>query len=104
MDELKIIHVNIDYEGTLYKVETFANEYRSLMMLIFDRICPDEFGDCIGMGKCGTCLVEVLDDWELLIDFNRNEHSTLTKHGIVQDGFRLSCQLQINENINNFKF
>jgi ferredoxin len=48
---VKDITVTICYEG---------NEYRSLMMLIYDQIYPEGFGECLGMGKCGTCLVEIV--------------------------------------------
>lgn len=82
-----------------YEIKTFPNEYRSLMMLIFDRIGPEEFGVCLGMGKCGTCLVEVIQS-HTLTNFDRNERNTLMKHGINNANMRLACQILIDEQCN----
>ncbi|TDG35902.1 2Fe-2S iron-sulfur cluster binding domain-containing protein [Pedobacter changchengzhani] len=103
MKRTDVVKIKIDYEGFLHEVETFPNEYRSLMALIFDRISPDDFGDCLGMGKCATCLVQIKNQHHPLTTFDRNEQTTLKKHGILEDGFRLSCQLQIDENLNNLQ-
>ena len=100
----ELIEITIIWEGEEYEIKTFPNEYRSLMMLIYDRIGPDEFGVCLGMGKCATCLVEVLNSNENLMTFDRNETATLKKHEIQDPGFRLSCQLQVDENMHGVKF
>ena len=42
-------------------VETYTSEYRNLMALITDKIYVEDFGDCQGMGRCGTCVVEILN-------------------------------------------
>lgn len=99
-----LIKITVTHEGSEYEISTFPNEYRSLMMLIYDRLCPDDFGECLGMGKCATCLVEVLGKNENVTAFDRNELTTLQKHGIHNPRFRLSCQLQIDENIHGLKF
>lgn len=98
------LNVFINYQGTVHEIETHQNQYRSLMMLIFDRIGPDGFGECLGMGKCATCLVEVLGEYEQLTGYERNETATLARHGIDHPRFRLSCQIQIDKNINGLKF
>ncbi|WGQ09695.1 2Fe-2S iron-sulfur cluster-binding protein [Pedobacter gandavensis] len=96
---LKIITLTVLWDEGSYEIETFANEYRSLMTLIFDRIGPEDFGECLGMGKCGTCLVEIIQN-HTLTDFGRNECNTLNKHGISDPGMRLACQLLIDEHCN----
>jgi 2Fe-2S ferredoxin len=53
-----------------------SNAYASLMMLISNQIADEEFGDCRGMGKCGTCLVEILSGGDNLVDLERNEATT----------------------------
>lgn len=95
----RIIILSIICEGETYQVSTFPNEYRSLMMLIYDKISPEEFGDCLGMGKCGTCLVEILGDTAKLSSFERNEQTTISKAGI-NENYRLACQILIDENLN----
>ncbi|ATP55618.1 ferredoxin [Pedobacter ginsengisoli] len=96
---LNNISLTVIWDGISYELQTFPNEYRSLMMLIFDRIGPEEFGVCLGMGKCGTCLVEVIQG-HTLTDFDRNENTTLAKHGVNNLNIRMACQLLIDEQCN----
>lgn len=93
--EQKII-ITVIADEINYEITTFPNEYRNLMMLIFDRVSPDDFGECFGMGKCGTCLIEIIHG-KGLTDFDRNESNTLNKTGINHPKMRLSCQLLIDE-------
>lgn len=93
----KKIRISVIYEGETHDVETYPNEYRSLMMLIYDLLSPDGFGDCLGMGKCGTCLIEINNDINLT-SYNRNEETTLLKAGNAK-GLRLACQILIDEHI-----
>lgn len=97
--DLNNIRLTVIWDEESYEIQTFPNEYRSLMMLIFDRISPEEFGVCLGMGKCGTCMVEVIQS-SMLTDFDRNESNTLIKHGISNPNIRLACQLLIDEQCN----
>lgn len=93
------ICINILYDGQNHLVTTYPNEYRSLMHLIYDKIFIEDFGECLGMGKCGTCIVELLNSNERsVIDFDRNEKETLIKAGIKAPNHRLSCQLMVDEN------
>ncbi|MEO6845231.1 MAG: hypothetical protein ABI184_08660, partial [Ginsengibacter sp.] len=41
------------------KVSTYKGEFRNLMVLINEKIYVEDFGECKGIGRCGTCLVEV---------------------------------------------
>ena len=66
-------------------------------MLIFDKLSPEDFGDCLGMGKCGTCLIEI-EQGRHLSTYNRNEETTLLKAGTGK-GLRLACQILIDEHI-----
>lgn len=97
------ITIDIIYEGEIYSVKTYPNEYRSLMMLIYDRLATEEFGECLGMGKCGTCVVEILESPHQLSSFDRNEATTIAKAGIKGKNVRLSCQILIDENIDGLK-
>ncbi len=62
---------------------------------------PGGFGQCGGMGRCGTCLVKVLEFTGNSEIFYRNEQGTLKKMGIIDPEIRLSCQIQVNEDLNN---
>jgi 2Fe-2S ferredoxin len=73
------------------------------MMLIYDQFADEEFGDCRGMGKCGTCMVEILNANQELANFDRNEATTLAKMNITQPNVRLSCQLMIDDKLNGLQ-
>ena len=88
------------FEEQEYEMASFANEYRSLMSLLKDKLTPEDFGECGGMGRCGTCLVKVAG-LENSADLIRNEKSTLEKMGIADPQIRLSCQIQINDDLKN---
>lgn len=51
------ISLTIIYKGEKYPVQTYPNEYNSLMSLISVHLAIPGFGLCCGMGSCCTCLV-----------------------------------------------
>ncbi len=67
------------------------------MMLIYDKLFTEEFGECLGMGKCGTCLVEIVSSAHQLTYYERNEEATLLKAGHTGKDVRLSCQVMADE-------
>lgn len=97
------IQITIIYEENVYLINTRPNEYRNLMMLIYDRISNEEFGECLGMGKCATCIVEILESQKPFNTLERNEMNTLSKHGISNKNIRLSCQILIDEQLDGLK-
>lgn len=99
----KNISIDIVYDGDSYNIKTYYNEYRNLMMLIYDNLYPDDFGDCMGMGKCGTCLIEILEFRTMPAFLNRNEETTIQKHNIGDKNVRLACQILIDEHLDGLK-
>lgn len=89
------------YLGQEYYLQTYENEYRNLMVLLKDKIYPEDFGQCGGMGRCGTCLVKISGLANGSADFYKNEKNTLKKMRITELTTRLSCQIQVNEDLNN---
>jgi ferredoxin, 2Fe-2S len=89
------------YDQLEYSLITYEHEYRNLMMLLKDKVCPDNFGQCGGMGRCGTCMVEITGIKEGASEVYRNEANTLQKMGIANPAIRLSCQVQINTILKN---
>jgi 2Fe-2S ferredoxin len=69
------------------------------MALLKDKIYPDDFGECGGVGRCGTCLVKTEGRKDALS--LGKEGNTLAKMGISDPHFRLACQIQVDENLNN---
>lgn len=91
------ITVVIDYDQDCYEILTYPNEYRNLMMLIYDKINPEGFGECLGMGKCSTCMVEIINCRQAPTGYDRNEDTTLFRNINANENIRLSCQLIIDE-------
>lgn len=77
-------------------VHTHEGEYRNLMVLINEVIYVEDFGECKGIGRCGTCLVEI-DSPQLAPELDRNEKSTLDKCEVQNKNIRLSCQVMIDK-------
>jgi 2Fe-2S ferredoxin len=98
------IIITIHHNGYETAVHTHDREYRNLMQLISDRIYVENFGDCKGMGRCGTCQVLALNHTYDPGDYERNELNTLSKPGAMPPGLRLSCQLMIDKNISGLHF
>jgi 2Fe-2S ferredoxin len=96
----ELIHIRVIADGELHSLTARAGEYRSLMTLIFDRIYVESFGECRGMGRCGTCRVSIDGDGLALTALNRNEASTLAKYGAVAPDVRLSCQILADQRVN----
>ena len=99
--EKEEIIFTINYNQENHVVKTFPNEYRNLMFLLKDKVCPEDFGECGGMGRCGTCLIRTSGSSDNLNSTYRNEQSTLSKMGITNQAIRLSCQIQIDDNLND---
>jgi ferredoxin, 2Fe-2S len=84
-----------------YIIKTYQGEYRNLMQLIADKIFIEDFGECKGMGRCGTCMVTITN-WKNREPLNeRNEAATLDKAGNDNKNIRLSCQILITENLSD---
>jgi len=96
---VKAIHLRVVVGDEEYLLETRLGEYRSLMVLLYDRIYIDGFGECRGMGRCGTCRVFIDGDPALITGMDRNEASTLAKAGTEWKGVRLSCQILVDEHL-----
>src|SRR5690606_36518154 len=79
-----------------YVLHTYPDEYRNLMMLLFDKNYLEDFGECRGMGRCGTCLIEILETRGELSRLDRNENATLRKLAIPNPAVTLACQILID--------
>jgi 2Fe-2S ferredoxin len=97
--ENSIISFNVRYGSDEYYVETHSNEYKNLMDLLKDKIYPDGFGECGGMGRCGTCLVYVPEGVPLVRI--RNEETTLSKMNYEDPNVRLCCQMPVDDTLQN---
>ncbi|MBP9213698.1 MAG: 2Fe-2S iron-sulfur cluster binding domain-containing protein [Chitinophagaceae bacterium] len=94
------IHFTVIEKDSKRVVNTYFGEYRNLMTLLKDQFYPDDFGECGGTGKCGTCVIRIkgLTGSSLIKD--RNEPVTLLKMGFNNVEIRLACQLFITNDLN----
>ncbi|HEX5024560.1 MAG TPA: 2Fe-2S iron-sulfur cluster-binding protein [Agriterribacter sp.] len=99
----KRIYFTAYCEGEEFSLQTYEREYRSLMALLNGNIYIEDFGECKGMGRCGTCIVKIEGLPDVVNIFDRNEERTLSKAGITQRNFRLACQVLIDKNLENVK-
>ncbi len=95
------IMFRVRHENVETVVRTRQGAYRSLMQLLNDAIFLDDFGECGGTGRCGTCLVEV--EWadDVSHPRERNEESTLGSLCESHPFLRLSCQIDIDSRLQN---
>jgi len=82
-------------------IESFTGEYRNLMVLLNEKFYLESFGECRGMGRCCTCVVEIKAKENSLTEKQRNEASALGKIGLDQPNLRLACQILIDEQLND---
>lgn len=99
----KDINFTLSYFGEETKIITYESEFRNLMILINEKIYVEDFGECKGTGRCGTCLVEVEGLTGLSANKERNEETTLEKCAVKKANLRLSCQIMINNDLKNAK-
>lgn len=100
---MKDITITIRDGDVEHKIITHRGEYRNLMELIRNNIYVDYFGECGGMGRCATCLIEILYKRIELTDQARNEETTMSKIGEYHDDKRLSCQILIDDSLDELK-
>ncbi len=99
----KCIQFEVCFGSKTYAFNVSRYEYRSLMHLITDRIYIEEFGQCGGMGRCGTCIVLFREEHGG--ELHRNEQTTLRKLQFDAAAHnRLACQIMIDEAIHGCTF
>ncbi|HCN82750.1 MAG TPA: ferredoxin [Sphingobacteriaceae bacterium] len=88
-------------EGEEHILNTYPGEYRNLRDLIADKLFLDGYGECGGMGRCATCMVEIDGLKGGAATMKRNESATLLKVGLINSTFRLACQIAIDDDLSN---
>lgn len=82
-------------------MQTYFGEYRNLRDLISDRLFLEGFGECGGMGRCATCMVEIDGLNNEAATMKRNESATLSKAGTNNLKVRLACQIAVDDDLAN---
>lgn len=97
--ERETILFYVQYRGTEHEVKTYTHEYRNLMALLYDKFYFENFGECKGIGRCGTCHVKVSAPCDLPMHRIGNEVATLGKMENTDESSRLSCHIQITKSL-----
>ena len=97
--QINYICFYVMFQHETKQLQTYTHSYRNLMYLLEDQFWLEDFGECKGMGKCGTCLIEVIKAPNLLMDLQRNKSNTLKKAAVHHQSIRLSCQLFIDHTL-----
>lgn len=77
-------------------------QYPNLMELIVDTYYED-IGECLGKGLCGTCHVKILSG-SINDSMEAIEKETLKNCYDSTTNSRLSCQIMLDEKIDNMTF
>ncbi|NIB44073.1 2Fe-2S iron-sulfur cluster binding domain-containing protein [Pseudomaricurvus alkylphenolicus] len=89
----------IEHDGTVHIVKTEHDQ--SLMQAITGAAIPGISADCGGAGACATCHTYVEDAWKNRFPPPEDiEKDLLECAAEVNTNSRLSCQLELNQNLN----
>jgi len=96
------IKITVLENGTEKSIETSIGEYCNLMELLKDKIYLDCFGECGGMGRCATCIIEIEGLKGDVLKMERNEPITLARFGYQNEpNIRLSCQVLVSADLDD---
>ena len=83
--EENTIIFTIAYLGKEFKMQAKKDQYESLMSLLSDLLPVSGFGICYGGGCCGTCGVEIMEEYS------------------GERKFTLSCEIKIDDELSNMR-
>ena len=95
----KTIQFTVIDNGTEIPITTRYGSHPNLMFLLKEKLSLDSFGECGGVGRCATCVVETVGVKGDSLIKERNEPTNLSKLGYEEDNIRLSCQLFITSDL-----
>jgi 2Fe-2S ferredoxin len=94
--------VYIEANGTEHEVDVPVGT--SVMQGAVNHLVPGIEGDCGGLCACGTCHVYVPEEWQTLCGkVDELEQGMLEFAFDVNDSSRLSCQIQVTEDMEGMR-
>lgn len=78
------IEFSVLYLEEEYKLRTYWGEYSDLRTLINVKLRLDDFGQCGGLGRCATCMVNICLPGQRFSDTNQ-----------------MACEVSINDDLSN---
>lgn len=93
------IQFTVIENGNSQLIETYPSSHPNLMFLLRDTLGLDSFGECGGVGRCATCVINAEEITGDSFIKERNEPTTLQKMGYEEESTRLSCQLYVTADL-----
>ncbi|WP_418264525.1 hypothetical protein [Flavobacterium faecale] len=82
-----------------FPIQVKHGSYPNLMFLLKEALGLESFGECGGVGRCATCVVQAIGIKGKSVVKERNEPNTLELLGFTEETIRLSCQLFITTDL-----
>jgi 2Fe-2S ferredoxin len=82
-----------------FPINVKHGSYPNLMFLLKEELSLDSFGECGGVGRCATCVVQAFGVKGKSTIKERNEPNTLELLGFTEETIRLSCQLYVTADL-----
>ena len=103
MSDVKI--TIIDREGVSHEVDAPTDMSMNIMELVraYELAPEGTIGICGGMAMCASCQCYVLSENVELPPMQDDEEAMLSEAFNVKENSRLSCQIQITENLDGLK-
>lgn len=103
MQSIKNYKITItDEYNDVFELTFTKHQYPNLMTLIANNYV-EEFGECKGLGLCGTCHIKITSG-NLNEPLETTEKATLKNIYNKDISSRLACQIMLNEKIDNMAF
>ena len=92
----------VEHDGTEHVVDSQSGV--SLMQAAIDNLVPGSDADCGGECSCATCHVMVSENWlEKVGSPGEMEESMLDLNPERQENSRLSCQVEVSEDLDGLR-
>ncbi|WP_366185957.1 hypothetical protein [Flavobacterium ovatum] len=98
-NQLPLISFTVIENEQRFPIKVKHGSYPNLMFLLKEELSLDSFGECGGVGRCATCVVQAIGVKGKSAIKERNEPNTLELLGFTEETIRLSCQLYITEDL-----
>ena len=96
-----IIEFKVCYSNEEYHLKTHWGEYRTLRLLLKNKMNIPNFGQCEGLGRCASCLVEFVDLEKETSFLRRSEHTNTQKMIKNYSIVRFACQIPVTNDLAN---
>ena len=95
------IEFTVIYRGQKHRLQTKWGEFKTLRLLLNNKLSINGFGQCGGLGRCATCLIEISDVKGSTAFLKRSEHTSIQQMIKGYSIVRFACQIPVNDDLSN---